>query len=178
MLPPKLRHILGCLAFSEFFCPKLDSTPVKSLFENTMGNPFFDFFKYWPNLFKKKKRMEIWAFSFLNLLSEAIFDFGKWSNWKYTFTHIRVFSVWPLPEAQNRFRKHIWNENVHIFILNFFKAFWSIFKKVKLWISRYIFKKWFERRRVYFLKKFFSEKAKHPNICLCLGGSMPEAQIK
>ena len=50
-----------------------------------MGNPFFDFFKYWPKLFKKKK--------------------------------IRI---------------EIWNENVHISILNFFfKEFWPIFKKVK-----------------------------------------------
>ena len=28
------------------------------------------------------------------------------------------------------------------------------------------------------MKKFFSEKAKDPKICLSLGGSMPEAQIK
>ena len=60
----------------------------------------------------------------------------------------------------------------------FFKEFWSVFKKVKKWISHCIFKKWFDRRRVFFLTKYFSEKAKHPKICLSLGGSMPEAQIK
>ena len=53
----------------------------------------------------------------LNLLSESILDFGKWSNWKYANTLICVFS---LPEVQNRFQKQIWNENVHISILNFF----------------------------------------------------------
>ena len=26
-----------------------------------------------------------------NLLSKSIFDFGKWSNWKYAYTRIRVF---------------------------------------------------------------------------------------
>ena len=47
MLPPKLRHILGSLALSEFFFgKKRDPTPVKSLFKNTMGNPFFDFLRY------------------------------------------------------------------------------------------------------------------------------------
>ena len=45
--------------------------------------------------------------------------FGKWSNWKYANTRISVFSVWPLPKVENRFRKQIWNENVHISILNF-----------------------------------------------------------
>ena len=29
-------------------------TPVKSLFENTMGNPFLDFLKYCMEIFKKK----------------------------------------------------------------------------------------------------------------------------
>ena len=45
MLPLKLRHIQGCLAFSEcFFWQKKDPTPVKSLFENTMEIKFFIFF--------------------------------------------------------------------------------------------------------------------------------------
>ena len=67
-----------------------------------------------------------------NLLSESILDFGKWSNWKHMYTRKRVFPVWPLPEVQNWFWKQIWNENVHISILNFFfKEFWPIFKKFK-----------------------------------------------
>ena len=51
------------------------------------------------------------------------------------------FQVWPLPEVENRFWKQIWNENVHILILNvFFGLFRSVFKKVKIWISHCIFK--------------------------------------
>ena len=47
-------------------------------------------------------------------------------------TRICVFSVWPFPEVENWFLKQIWNENVHISILNFyFGAFWSVFKKSK-----------------------------------------------
>ena len=43
MLPLKL--ILGRLAFSELiFRPNKHPTPVKSILENTMGYPFFDFF--------------------------------------------------------------------------------------------------------------------------------------
>ena len=50
--------------FRKTFGQKRDPTPVKSLFENTMGNPFVDFLKYWPKLFKKKFRIEIWTISF------------------------------------------------------------------------------------------------------------------
>ena len=67
-----------------------------------------------------------------NLLSESILDFGKWPNWKYTNTHICVFSVWPLPEVKNWFWKQIWNEKVHISILNFFlKSFGQYFNRSK-----------------------------------------------
>ena len=38
-----------------------------------------------------------------NLLSESIFHFGKWSNGKYTNTHICVFSV-----SQGDLAKNLW----------------------------------------------------------------------
>ena len=38
------------------------------------------------------------------------------------------FSVWPLPEVKNWFLKHIWNEKVHISILDFF---WSVSVSIK-----------------------------------------------
>ena len=36
---------------------------------------------------------------------------------------------------------------------------------------------WFDLGKVTFLAKKNSEKAKHPNICLSIDGSMPIAQI-
>ena len=63
-----------------------------------------------------------------NLLYKSIFDFGKWSNGKYMYTRIRVFSVWPPPEVENWLLKQIWNEKGHISILNFFcGVFRSVF---------------------------------------------------
>ena len=76
-----------------------------------------------------------------NLLSELIFDFGKWSNWKYANTRICVVSVWPLPEVKNLFRNQIWNENVYITILKKkLECFGQYFKKVKKGISHCSFK--------------------------------------
>ena len=49
----------GVWLFQKFFCQQMYPTPVKSLFENTMGNPFFDFFKYWPKRSRKKFRFVI-----------------------------------------------------------------------------------------------------------------------
>ena len=67
----------------------------------------------------------------LNLFLGLIFDFGKWSNWKYTSKRIGVFSVLPLPEVKNLFRTQIWNENVYMTILIFFERFAQYFKKSK-----------------------------------------------
>ena len=65
-----------------------------------------------------------------NLLSKSILDFGMWSTGKYANMRICIFSVLPLPKVQNWFRKQIWNENVHVSILNFFlKSFGQYLKK-------------------------------------------------
>ena len=104
-----------------------------------------------------------------NLLSESILDFGKWSNWKYTNKRICVFSLGPLPKVQNWFRKQIWN------------LFWSVsvnIKKVKIWIFHCISKSDLTGVGYIFWQNFISEKAKLSQICLNLGGSMPEAQIQ
>ena len=62
---------------------------------------FLIFFKYWlkrsPKIFLNRN-MDILI---SNLLSESIFDFGKWSNWKYANTCICVFSVWLVPKVKN-----------------------------------------------------------------------------
>ena len=137
-------------------------TPVKSLFENTMGNPFFWLFEILTETLQKKIYNRNMDILISNLLSESIFDVGKWSNWKYANTRICVFSVW-LPEVENWFRKQICNKNVHISILNFFfEEFRSLFWKVQKWISHCIFKKWFDRGRVHFLAEKFLKKPNFP----------------
>ena len=44
MLPPKLEHILGCVAFSEFIFAKNIPYAGKSLFQNTMKLIWLTFF--------------------------------------------------------------------------------------------------------------------------------------
>ena len=98
MLPPRLRHILRCLTFSEEkMAKKMFPNPVKALFETAMGYPIFDFIKYWPKLYNNKKLNRNMNFLITNLLSESIFDFRKWSNGKYPNMLICIFSIWPLP---------------------------------------------------------------------------------
>ena len=114
---------------------------------------------------------------FSNLLLKSIFDFGSWSKGKYTNRRICVFSVWPLPEVKNWFRKQIGKENAYISILFFLKSFdLYFFKKSKNRCSIVFSKSDFTGVGSFFYN-FFSEKAEHPKICLSLGGSMPEAQI-
>ena len=84
------------------------------------------------------------------LLSKSILGLGKWSNWKYANTYLRIFTVWPLPEVQNWFWKQFWNEKVDISVVIFFWVFWPT-KKVVNWISHCIFKSCAEGFRVFFL---------------------------
>ena len=85
-----------------------------------------------------------------------IFDLGKWLNWKYTYSCICVFSVWPLPEVENWFLKQIWKNRFFIFFF-------------KLWIGRggYIFS-----------SKLFSEKAKHLRMCPSIDGNVGENWLR
>ena len=92
MLPPKLRHILGCLAFSEQILSKKVSTPVKSLFENSMGNPFFDFFKYWLKLFKKNE------YKYGHSLFKSAFGINFWPREVlkrkiHKYAYLRIFNL-------------------------------------------------------------------------------------
>ena len=121
MLPPKLRLILGCLAFSDFFCCKKQKTLRWSnhFLKIQLEIHFFTFLNIDRNASKKilNRNMDI---LFSNLLSESILDFGKWSNGKYA--NMRVFGPY--------------------FYSNFF--LWSVLmegKKVKKWISHCILKK-------------------------------------
>ena len=92
MLPPKLMHILGMFGFSQFFFVEQNPTPVKSFFENTLGNPFFDFLKYWRKLFKKKFWIEIWAFS--NFFVKEFWSIFKKKNSKMIFSLYFKKVIW------------------------------------------------------------------------------------
>ena len=50
---PNLGIFCGVWLFQKKNLPKKDPMPVKSLFENTMGNPFFPFFNIDQNSSKK-----------------------------------------------------------------------------------------------------------------------------
>ena len=70
------------------------------------------------------------AFFISNLLSESIFDFGKWSNGKSAYTRICGFFVWPLPKVENLFRKANLKWKTPYFYSTFFvEEFLSIFLK-------------------------------------------------
>ena len=89
------------------------------------------------------------------------------------------FPVGAVLEAQNR----IQNQFSFKVLYNYLSkknsgVFQSINKKVKKMDLHCIFKMWFDQRRVYFLVKTNSEKAKHPRICPSFGGMMPEAQLR
>jgi hypothetical protein len=45
-------------SFRICFCQKFDPKPVKSLFENTMENPFFDFFFFNIDRDASKQKLE------------------------------------------------------------------------------------------------------------------------
>ena len=106
--------------FRIFFSPKIKPYPGRINFWKYNGKFLFWFLKkYWPKLLEICLRNKNMAFLISNLLSESIFDFGKWSNGK---------SVWPLSEVENWFWKKIWNEKRHISILIFF---WRVSVNIK-----------------------------------------------
>ena len=65
MLPPKLRHILGCLAFSKKNFVKNKTLPRSNHFLKIQWKVYFlTFLNTDRNAPKKKFRIEIWTFSF------------------------------------------------------------------------------------------------------------------
>ena len=111
MLPPILRHILRCLVCSEFnFCQRRDHTLVKSGFENTLENNFFN------KLFCSKHffsfRIDIWAFFYSNLFLKSIFYFGSSQTENAAIKPIGSF------EVICKFSSLIWRINTN---LNLFK---------------------------------------------------------
>ena len=81
------------------------------------------------------------------------------SLFENTNPSLYIFKYW----SKLFLKKQIWNDKVHISIVNFFfKSFGQYLKKWKKWISHCIFKKSFDRRRVHILAKIFSEKLNFP----------------
>ena len=133
-----------------------------------MGNPFFLHFLWWSKLSKKNlnRNMDILIW---NLLSESILNLGKWSNWNYA-----NWRNWPPPKVWNWFQKQISNENVHIFILSFFRSvlssqFFSATIDFPLYFQKVI---WVGGGQILWRKN--SEKAKHTGICPSYCGNVSE----
>ena len=90
MLPPKLGHILGWLALTEFFLAKNKTLPRSNHFLKVQWEiHFFHFLKYWPKLFKKKIRIEIWRFSFQICFQNQFLTSG---SGRTENTQIRIFA--------------------------------------------------------------------------------------
>ena len=116
-------------------------------------------------------------------LYETAFEnnFGPWelpqleNSWKWKCR----FSSLGTSKGPKLFLKAVfYTKSCIITILNLFGAFCLKKWRFKKWISHRIWKMWFDQNRVTFLAQKNSEKAKHPKICICFGGSMPIAQIK
>ena len=101
MLPPKLRHILRCLAFLDFFfSKKRNSTIFKSHFKNTMENKFFKTKFFEMKRFTKKNKN-----NYLRVDKEIAFktNFGprKVPKLENLHFHFHAFLIWAIPEVQN-----------------------------------------------------------------------------
>jgi hypothetical protein len=92
-----------------------------------------------------------------NLLLESIFDIGKMRKYE----HLRIFSLITSWSRKSILKADLKWECPYFYSKTFLLAFWSVFKKVKKYISHFIFKMWFCRGGGGAIKKK-SEKAKHP----------------
>ena len=102
MLPPKLMHILGCLAFSDFFFASNQILKYN-------GKSFFWSVIIYSETLQFFLIVVIWDF-IEKLPLELSFDLGKCPNYKtYTFTFM-PFLVRALPEVQNCFCKQFLNK--------------------------------------------------------------------
>ena len=94
MLPPKLWHIIGCLAFSEFFSANNKILPRLNHFLKIQRKSIFWFFlKYWPKVIIFFFRIEIWRFFF-----KSVFRTTFWPQ-KVLYRKIR----------KNAFLWHLWH---------------------------------------------------------------------
>ena len=124
MLPPKLRHILGSSAFSEFFfSPKKWPYLGQIKFLKYNGKSISSSAIFKGKMHQNKFRIVI-IYDFVSkLLSKTILDLGKCPNQKTHERESAGFLVWALPMVQNRF----WKQFLHKVIYNYYsKFFWSV----------------------------------------------------
>ena len=178
----------GSVSFARFFCPFLPENacffarfcPVSPVLPGSFGfvqihqdsfgfvRPLFAWFR--PSL------IEIRAFSF-QICFEI--NFRLWEVVKRKIHKYAYLGIFCLTTSQSRKlipKADLKKECPYFYSKFSFEEFWSIFKKSTNGFL-IIFSKSDLTGVSLFLTKFFSEKAKHPKICLSLGGSMPEAQI-
>ena len=91
MLPPKLGHILGCLAFTEFFLPQIKPYPGWITFWKSNRKSIFWLLNNWPKLFKKIW-IAIWCFSFEICFRNPFLTSGSGQTEN---TPIRIFAYFP-----------------------------------------------------------------------------------
>ena len=162
MLTPKLRHILGCLAFSEKNSLKNLPYAGQITFWKYNGKSIFLLFKILTETFKTKFRIEIWTLSFQICLQNRFWTSGNGQT-ENTCIRVHVFFQFDhFPESKIDFESRF-EKRMPIFLFYFiFEEFLLTFKKVKKWISHCIFKKWFDRHKVFFLTNSFSGKKNTP----------------
>ena len=122
--------------------------PFRAIFENTMGNPIFNFFCCWSkrsNFFYNRNI----DFLISKLLSKSILDFGKWSNWKYANTYLRIFSLTTSRSPKLILKAVLKWEGPFSYCKFFFGAFWLTTKKLKIGFT-IVFSKCAEGLRVFF----------------------------
>ena len=127
-LPPKLGHVPGCLAFSDFFshniCPPHPNHFLKLQWEIH----FWTFFVMIETL-QKKFRIEIWTFSSQICFRNQFWTSGSGQTKNTPITSIgAIGTISVCPEVRNWFRKQIWNENVPI--CGAFQSSQKMFKNV------------------------------------------------
>ena len=114
ILPPKQRHVLGCLIFSDFFLLKKNPTSVKSHFENTIGTPFFEapFFFFFDKTLHKK----ISNSNYIGLDWKTAFriNFEPWEVPKLKkklHFHFHAFSGWGTSRGQKLILKAVFKSS-------------------------------------------------------------------
>ena len=152
--------------------------PPQSLFENEMGNPFFGMSFFGTKRSTKEiQNSQYKAFHQKNAFG-LILDLGKYPNQKTyeirKYMYMHVFWFGHIPSSRIKSKSFFVIRCYIISVLNFFverfgpqngvqkNNFLLYFQKV-IWVGG-----------KFFLPKFFSEQAKHPQICPIFSGNMVE----